>query len=131
MEKIQSGVVIQRSKYHTEAINSCYDEFLRLRPDASVIGNIFYTLLQDATASYIKSIAKIGDNSILEDNSEPIVKLTEKYARIYFAMNKEERVLLMFRSALYDIVRSYDVTNKKYDVLASTIYENIRKLIVV
>jgi hypothetical protein len=130
MEEIGSVTVIKGDKYYSEKINSCYEEFLRLKPEPDS-GEIYYSLLRDAVTSLIKYLAKGSDNSVLSDNIVQIVALTEKYVRIYFKMGEDERYLLMLRSALYDIVRGYDYTNAKYDSLIRNMYESIRKLIIV
>jgi len=132
METVNEATVVTTGgRFYTDKMNSCYDEFLRLKPDFNVLGEVFFALLHDATISLIKSAAKSCDNATLNDNTESIVNLTDKYARLYFALQREETALLMLRSALYDIIRGYDYTNNKYDALALNLYERIRKLITV
>jgi hypothetical protein len=131
MENVNEAVVVKGNRFYTDTLNSCYDEFLRLKPDYNVLGNTFFMLLQDATLSLVKSIAKSSDNTVLQDNTDNILKLTDRYARLYFSINKSETSLLMFRSALYDLIRCYDRDNRKYDTLVHNMYESIRKLITV
>jgi hypothetical protein len=131
MEEINAATVIQRENNFSEKIDSCFFEFLKLKPDQEELGEVFFTLLRDATTSFVKSMAKSCDNSVLEENTEKIVSLVDKYARVYFVLNRDEKALLMLRSALYDLIRGYDYENKKYDNVAVNLYENIRRLIVV
>lgn len=131
MENVNVATVVQGNRFYTDQMSSCFDEFLRIKPDFSVLGEVFYMLLRDATTSLVKSIAKSCDNIVLNDNSEKIVDLAEKYARLYFSLNRDETTLLMLRSALYDLIREYDYNNKKYDTLSLKMYENIKKLITV
>jgi len=132
MENVNEAIVVTTgNRFYTNKMNSCFEEFLRLKPDFNILGEVFFALLQDATLSLVKSTAKRYDNSVLSDNTDTILKLTDKYARLYFALQREETALLMFRSTLYDLVRSYDYDNNKYDAVASNMYESIRKLITV
>lgn len=133
MENVNAATVITgvTSRFHTDELNSCFDEFLRLKPDFDVMGEVFFVLLKDATTSLIKSIAKTSNNAIISDNSEKISELADTYARVYFTVNKDEASLLMLRSALYDLIRGYDYNDKKQAALASNLYESIKKLITV
>jgi hypothetical protein len=131
MEVVNPAIVISNdNRLYTNKLNSCFDEFLRLKPDHDVLGEVFFTLLQDATTSLVKSVAKSYDIPILADNTEQVVKMVDRYARLYFVL-MDDTALLMFRSALYDLIRGYDYNSTKYDKLTSDMYESIRKLITV
>lgn len=137
MENISPAqVVIANNKFYSFDLRTCFEEFLRVRPNIEVIGNDFFIMLEDATRSLTKSIVNTYHNKALDDICEDIVKLTDKYAKIYFRVKRlnrgdEETILILFRSVLCDLVRKYNNKDSRLDELISHLYENIRKLITV
>lgn len=133
LENINAAIVTQgiNTKFYTDKLASYFDEFLRLKPSYESLPDIFFSMLEDATKSYVSYFGSMNGSNIIIGNIEVITNISVKYAKMYFILNRDETPLLLLRASLYDIIRKYNYDERKHDVLVHNLYEGIRKLITV
>jgi hypothetical protein len=114
----------------TEWHGTAYEEFLRWRPNASVLGAAWYDMFADAIRSLLlntESVQKIG---ITTGMVEEIIMAARRYAAIYLSNpSSGDRAMYIFRGVLMDIMRKYDYGDCRFDNLIEGFYQKIMDLV--
>ena len=109
---------------------TAYEEFLRWRPNASVLGAAWYDMFADAIRSLLlntESVQKIG---ITTGMVEEIIMAARRYAVIYLSNpSSGDRAMYIFRGVLMDIMRKYDYGDCRFDNLIEGFYQKIMDLV--
>lgn len=128
-------VTVQKGNhiYDTNGIEwhgTAYEEFLRWRPNASVLGAAWYDMFADAIRSLLlntESVQKIG---ITTGMVEEIIMAARRYAAIYLSNpSSGDRAMYIFRGVLMDIMRKYDYGDCRFDNLIEGFYQKIMDLV--
>lgn len=128
-------VTVQKGNhiYDTNGIEwhgTAYEEFLRWRPNASVLGAAWYDMFADAIRSLLlntESVQKIG---ITAGMVEEIIMAARRYAAIYLSNpSSGDRAMYIFRGVLMDIMRKYDYGDCRFDNLIEGFYQKIMDLV--
>ena len=114
----------------TEWHGTAYEEFLRWRPNASVLGAAWYDMFADAIRSLLlntESVQKIG---ITAEMVEEIIMAAKRYAAIYLTNpSGGDRAMYIFRGVLMDIMRKYNYGDCRFDKLIEGFYQKIMDLV--
>ena len=109
---------------------TAYEEFLRWKPNASVLGAAWYDMFGDAIRSLLlntESVQKIG---ITPEMVEDIIIAARRYAVIYMSNPScGDRAMYIFRGVLMDIMRKYDYADCRFDNLIEGFYQKIMDLV--
>lgn len=107
-------------------VGSTYEEFLKVRPNPSTLGDDWYDLFEDAIRSFILNTASTASCTGLHSIMDDIISASKRYAKLYNVTINEDKykALFIFKGVLKDIVTGYDAS-KNADKLVSYLHEGI------
>lgn len=107
-------------------VGTAYEEFLKVKPNPSTLGNDWYDLFEDAIRSFILNTASNASCSGLHSIMDDIISASKRYAKLYNVTIAEDKykALFIFKGVLKDIVTGYD-SSKNADRLVSYLHDGI------
>ena len=128
-------VAVQKGNriYDTNGVEwhgTAYEEFLRWKPNASVLGTMWYDMFADAVRSLLLNTESVQKNGITSKMVDDIISAARRYASIYLNNpNDGDRAMFIFRGILMDIMRNYEYTDHRWDNLVEGLYQKIMDLV--
>jgi len=108
---------------------TAYEEFLKQKPNYSLLGDYYFELLRDATRSLVLNTANSHGFDYLRTICIDLENACIRYAKLYYFTENEskDRALVILRGVIQDLISNYH-HNKRYD-LVDTIFKGMEALI--
>lgn len=124
---VRNGISVTSTGNMTSG--TAYEEFLRQKPNYSLLGEYYFELLRDATRSLVLNTANTSGFDYLRNICTELENACIRYAKLYYFTENEskDRALVILRGVIQDLVSNYHC-DKKYD-LVDVIFNGMQMLI--